>query len=80
MTENSGSGETLPAFRQVPLADLAARFTLAVLLGVSGWTFTQLWNHEGRLVAIETSGKDMVDDLKEIKADVKKLLAGNHSD
>jgi hypothetical protein len=53
---------------------LATRVVLPLLLGISAWTFTQLWTHEGRLTVLEVRSESIRDDVREIKSDVKKLL------
>jgi len=53
---------------------LATRVLLPLLLGVSAWTFTQLWAHEGRLTVLEVRSESIRDDVREIKSDVKQLL------
>jgi len=57
--------------------DIAMRVALPILLGVSAWTFTQLWSHEGRLTVLEVRSELISADLSEIKSDVKKLLGGH---
>lgn len=56
--------------------EVAIKVAFPVLLGISGWTFTQLLDHGNRLTAIEVRTESIVDDVREIKADVKLLLAG----
>ena len=56
--------------------DLAIRIALPITMGVSAWTFTQLWQHENRLTVLETRWDSVTEDVREIKNDVKKLLGG----
>ena len=64
--------------------DFAMRVAVPILLGVSAWTFTQLWSHEGRLTSLEVRSeietKQIKQDLSEIKADVKRLLVSRGGD
>ena len=56
--------------------ELALRVAFPILLGISAWTFTELWSHAGRLTVLEVRNEAIMDDVQEIKADVKKLLGG----
>lgn len=55
--------------------EVAIKVAFPILLGISGWTFTQLLDHSNRLTAIEVRAESIVDDVREIKSDVKTLLA-----
>lgn len=37
------------------ILDIAMKVGLPISLGISGWTFSQLWDHGNRLTAIENS-------------------------
>lgn len=56
--------------------ELVIKLMFPILLGVCSWTFAQLWSHEGRLTILETRNEAILDDVREIKADVKTLLGG----
>lgn len=56
--------------------ELALRVAFPILLGISAWTFTELWSHAGRLTVLEVRNEAIMDDVQEIKADVKTLLGG----
>lgn len=52
-------------------------FTFPFLAGVSGWTFTQLWEHEGRIVTLETESKGVhktLDKIDERLQDIQQQL------
>ena len=67
-------GERYSKARLYGAYDLAIKIAMPILLSVSAWTFTQLWQHEGRLTRIEVRDEGVKDDLQEIKADVQKLV------
>ena len=56
--------------------ELGIKVAFPILLGVSAWTFTQLWSHAGRLTVLEVRNEAIMADVQEIKADVKTLLNG----
>ena len=65
-------------------ARLAATIVMVLLpltAGVSGWTFTQLWDHEGRLNKLEATSYTrqeaaaMRDELKDVLSDIKQELS-----
>ena len=50
----------------------AIKIAVGLLVALSGWTLSQ----ESRLTAVEVRSELIGEDVKEIKADVKKLLGG----
>ena len=52
--------------------ELAVKLALPCLLAVCAWTLAQ----EHRLTTLEVRSEAIVEDVQEIKADVKKLLGG----
>lgn len=37
------------------ITDVAIRVGFPVVLGISGWTFANLWDHEGRIKTLEVT-------------------------
>jgi len=56
--------------------ELGIKVAFPILLGVSAWTFTQLWQHAGRLTVLEVRNEAIMADVQEIGRDVKTLLNG----
>jgi hypothetical protein len=54
--------------------EVVSKIALPFLIGVAGWTFTSLTDHEGRLIRLETKADAVASSLVEIKEDIKKLL------
>jgi hypothetical protein len=46
---------------------------LAVIAGLSGWAWTRIEAHEGRIIRIETQFDSCSETLKEIKSDIKEI-------
>lgn len=56
--------------------DLLVKILVPILTLLCTTTATLLWSHEGRLTVLEVRSERIVDDVAEIKTDVKKLLEG----
>lgn len=77
MTEksDSSSGENKASLN----FDLIIKIALPICLGISSWCFTQLWDHENRITAIENSRytkEDADESTKDVKEDIHSLDQG----
>lgn len=44
-----------------------------IVTGLTGWALTRIFDHEGRLIRVETNAATASDTLKEVRADVKEI-------
>lgn len=70
--ESSDSLESVGP-KLVLIYEVVLKVAFPILLGISGWTFSQLWGHEGRIVTLEVRDGAVQQTLKRIDSKLDEI-------